>query len=236
MKKRITASTILLASSLWCASVVWSQTSSQPADPKRASASQQASSAPLLGGFDLGLDLFGLGSRLFGSDFLSSEISLSANFRNRYYPVVEVGYGHTDTTDDTYDIHYKGSGFYGRVGMDYNVLPKKMDIGYLTVGLRYGLAPLSFDVSSPDLTDPVWGGNVPFHYEGMRTTAHWMEIVGGIHVAVTKHFHMGWSLRYRIRMRVNDFAHATPWYIPGYGSNRSKNLGVTYNLIYHLPF
>ena len=30
--------------------------------------------------------------------------------------------------------------------------------------------------------------------------------------------------------------HTEPWYIPGFGKNNSTNLGVTYSLIYKLPF
>ena len=47
---------------------------------------------------------------------------------------------------------------------------------------------------------------------------------------------MGWSLRYRIRMNMKKTEHTEPWYIPGFGKNNSTNLGVTYSLIYKLPF
>jgi phosphoribosylformimino-5-aminoimidazole carboxamide ribonucleotide (ProFAR) isomerase len=61
-------------------------------------------------------------------------------------------------------------------------------------------------------------------------------MLAGIKVNVYKNFYMGWSLRYRIRMNIKKAEHTEPWYIPGFGKNNSTNLGVTYSLIYKLPF
>lgn len=87
------------------------------------------------------------------------------------------------------------------------------------------------------MKDPTWGfPEIPFSYEGVKTTATWAELLAGIKVNVYKNFYMGWSLRYRIRMNMKKTEHTEPWYIPGFGKNNSTNLGVTYSLIYKLPF
>ena len=67
---------------------------------------------PFYQGTTIGVDIFGLGSKIFGGDITSTEISVEVNLKNRYVPVAEIGYGTTDTTDDGTNIHYKASAPY----------------------------------------------------------------------------------------------------------------------------
>ena len=80
---------------------------------------------PLYQGSYVGVDIFGLGSKLMGSDYFSSEISAEVNLKNRYFPVVEIGYGQIDTTQEENDIHYKTAAPYFRIGGSYNVFYQK---------------------------------------------------------------------------------------------------------------
>ena len=66
---------------------------------------------PLYNGMSVGLDLWGIGSSVFGGDFLSSEVAVDVNLKNRFFPIAELGYGSTDTWSDK-GIHYKSN--YGR--------------------------------------------------------------------------------------------------------------------------
>ena len=163
---------------------------------------------------------------------------VEVNLKNRYVPVAEIGYGTTDTTDDGTNIHYKASAPYFRIGMNYNFFFKKPYLpGFLYGGIRYGFTSFSYDVDAPTMKDPTWGfPEIPFSYDGIKTTVTWAELLAGIKVNVYKNFYMGWSLRYRIRMNIKKAEHTEPWYIPGFGKNNSTNLGVTYSLIYKLPF
>lgn len=53
------------------------------------------------------------------------------------------------------------------------------------------------------MKDPTWGfPEIPFSYDGIKTTVTWAELLAGIKVNVYKNFYMGWSLRYRIRMNI----------------------------------
>ena len=45
---------------------------------------------PLYNGTFVGVDLYGIGSKAFGGDFLSSEVSVDVNLKNRFFPVVEL--------------------------------------------------------------------------------------------------------------------------------------------------
>lgn len=209
----------------------------QVANPKPEVKKQnEEEKAPLYNGASVSLDLYGLGSKLLGGDFLSTEISMDVNLKHRFFPAIELGYGTTDTTDDDNNIHYKSSGAYGRIGVNYNTMSKKKSESFLYVGLRYGFATFKYDVQAPSMEDPIWGGSVPFDFQGIKSNAHWMEFLVGVKAQVYKNFQMGWALRYKARINAKNSLNSDPWYIPGFGSNKSSTFGVTYNLIYKLPF
>lgn len=193
---------------------------------------------PLYQGAYVGFDIYGLGSKLFGNDFTTTEVSAEVNLKNRYFPVVEIGYGQTDVTNEETDIHYKTSAPYFRIGASYNVFYKKPYLpGQLLVGLRYGFSSFSYDVSAPAMTDPSWGApTLPFAYEGVKSSASWLEIVIALKANVYKSIYMGLGLRYRSRMSVKGTENSEPYYIPGFGKNRGTNIGISYSIIYKLPF
>lgn len=190
---------------------------------------------PLYRGTYVGLDLFGIGSSLFGSDFLSSEINVAVSLKNQFFPVVEAGFGTTDTENDEKGIHYKSSAPYFRIGMNYNFMFKKKTQSFLYAGLRYGYTSFSYDVDGV-LTDPIWGDEFTYAYNGQKSNFSWLEFLLGVNVQIYKNFHMGWAVRYKARLGVKNNPNTDPWYIPGFGANKSSNFGVTYSLIYKLPF
>ena len=185
----------------------------------------------------VGIDVAGLASKVLGGDLMSAEASLQANLKNRYFPVVELGYGTIDTTDDETDIHYKASAPYLRLGADYNVFYRKPYLpGYLTVGLRYGFTSFEYDVQAPPLTDPNWGGtSIPVDFQGVKSNVHWAEAVVGLKANVLKNFYMGFSVRYRMRLSMTKHENSEPYQIPGFGKGKN-NFGIAYNLVYKLPF
>ena len=205
-------------------------------DKKKA---EPTESVPFYQGTSIGVEIAGLGSYLLGSDILNTEIAVQANLKNRFLPVIEVGYGKADAINDGNNLHYKTSAPYFRIGMDYNVFYKKTHLpGYLYVGLRYGMSSFSYDVDGPSMTDPNYGGEVsyPFAYSGMKSSASWLEGVLGLKVKIYKSFCMGWSVRYKMRMSVKGHDNSIPWYVPGFGKNAGSSFNLTYNLIYNLPF
>ena len=193
---------------------------------------------PFYQGFMVGVDVSGLASKAFGSDAFSSEISIHANLKNRFFPVVEIGYGKTDTTGEETNIHYQTSAPFFRVGMDYNVFYKKPHLpGYFTVGLRYGFSSFTYDMQSPDLVDPNWGHtSIPVTYNDVKSNAGWLELVLGMKTQVYKDFYMGFTVRYRARQSMKKHENTEPYYIPGYGRGKTSNFGITYSLSYRLPF
>ena len=193
---------------------------------------------PLFQGIMVGVDVYGFLNQALGSDIRSTEASIEANLQNRFFPVVEFGYGSIDTTDDETDIHYQTSAPFFRLGVNYNVFYKKPELpGCLTVGLRYGFSSFKYDVQAPDLTDPNWGHTqVPVSYTGVKSNVGWLEAVVGLRANVYKDFHLKLNLRYRSRINMSQNEHSEPYYIPGYGRGKSTSIGITYSIIYKLPF
>lgn len=204
---------------------------------------------PLFNGVLVGLDVWGLGSGLLGSDFTSSEVVACVDLKHRFFPTVEVGYGKTDAWNDE-GIHYKSGAPYFRVGIDYNALYKKKHGQMLLVGLRYGYSSFTYDIESmgiedpiyggtpvnPNLTDDVWGGSVPYDHPGMKGNTHWLEFCLAIRAHVWKDLYMGWGIKYHYRLAESKGQFGDPWYVPGFGSHGANALGVQYTIMYKLPF
>lgn len=189
-------------------------------------------------GVSISADLFGYIGRIM-NDYTSSEVAVSANFGNRFFPVVEIGYGSTDTTDETTRIYYKSSAPYFRAGLDYNFLYKKSGelSNYKIIGLvRYGQTTAKYDVTTPPLTDPVWGSEATLSLTDVEASCSWMEFGVGVQVKIWKNLHMGWSIRYKSLIKDGKGDRSEVWYIPGYGENKNGCFGGTYTIIYNIPF
>ena len=97
--------------------------------------------------------------QLMVSDYGQYEAALRVNLKDRYFPIVELGVGKANGTDESTQLTYKTTAPYGRIGCDFNLLKNKHDIYRLYGGVRYALTYYKYDLSSPDIEDPVWGGN-----------------------------------------------------------------------------
>lgn len=188
---------------------------------------------PLYNGVTVGVDLYGVGSKILGGKSIGSEVSIDVNLKNRFMPVVEAGYASIDTEEE--GAVYKSAAPYFRIGMNYNTMFKRNSPNFLYVGARYGFCAANYDVKSAPLKDGLWPGEIPFDYQNEHTNAHWMELILGVKAQVYKNFMMGWSIRYKSRLSVSENPHSTPYYIPGFGENNTTNFGITYSLIYKLP-
>ena len=199
---------------------------------------QETEKQPLFQGIMVGVDVYGFLNQVLGSDTRSTEASIEANLMNRFFPVMEFGYGSMDTTDEETDIHYQTSAPFFRLGLNYNVFYKKPELpGYLTVGLRYGFSSFEYDVQAPNLTDPNWNHTqIPVDYTGIKSKVGWLEAVVGLRANVYKDFYLGLNARYRSRLSMTKNENSEPYYSPGYGLGKSTSIGITYSIIYKLPF
>lgn len=189
---------------------------------------------PLFQGFTVSFDALGLGMLLI-SDYGTIEGALRLSLKNTWLPIFELGYGFCDKTDYNTKIRYKVNAPFFRIGCDWNFLRDKFQDNRMFVGLRWGFSTYIYDMTGPDLNDPVFGGSEPFDFSGTTSTSHWLEIVYGCQVKVFHSFHMGWSIRlkYHLSSSKNDYSKA--YYIPGYGTTSTGNTwSGSYNLIFDL--
>ena len=189
-------------------------------------------------GISLSTDIFGYMSS-FLDDGMSGEIAIEANLGNRFFPIIEAGYGSIDITDENFGIHYKSAAPYMRAGLNYNFSyqeGKTLRPNYVYGALRFGCSKMKYDVSSPPLHDPIWGGEVPYSFSDVNGFASWIELGVGVSAKIWKNFRMGWCVRYKARVNATKSHNSKIGYIPGFGTNRHTRFGATYSLIYEIPF
>lgn len=125
-----------------------------------------------LNGFSVGIDFVGLAMRLAGSDWSNAEVLGRINILDKYFPIAELGLGHSDHEGAELSNHFSTSAPYFRVGLDYNV-NKKHNANRLTIGLRYGFSKYRYDIDSPEpLVDPYWGDSRELSLKGLDGHCH----------------------------------------------------------------
>lgn len=192
---------------------------------------QQKDTIPFYRGFGVSFDLVGAGAKILDS-YGQYEGALRINLKDKYFPVIELGLGAANEEDVSTRLHYKTSAPYGRIGIDFNMMKNKHDDYRLYLGGRYAFTSFKYDISSPGLTDPVWGDHVDYNYPGNKATYQWLEFVGGIDAKIWKFFRLGWSVRYKRRLFHTEQEIGDPWYIPGFGKVSNSRLGATFNVTF----
>lgn len=206
------------------------------------------STVPFFNGIFIGYDLLGPIYKVYSDDYLTTEFSIDVNLKNRIFPVLELGYGNTNKWSDN-GIQYKTKAPYFRLGADYNFLYKKHKNNHLTVGLRYAFTTFDFDIDNLSLEDGVWGDQIqnpgihddvwnesfPMDKKSLSSSMHWLEFVVGVRTSIWKNLYMGWSLRFKYRLSIQENDFGDPWYVPGFGINKGTRFGVNYSIIYRIP-
>ena len=186
---------------------------------------------PLFRGMAVSIDAFGAGQMWLG-DYGQYEAALRVNLKDKYFPIVELGLGKADVTDEGTNLHYKTSAPYGRIGLDWNLMKNKHDIYRLYGGFRYGFTSYKYDLEGPDMEDPIWGTTSPYEAKNVSCNYHWLEGVFGIDAKIWGPIRMGWSVRYKRRIAHNDGDYGNTYYVPGFGKQGGSRFGGTFNIAY----
>ena len=194
---------------------------------------EKKDSIHFINGVSVSADMVGL-IEYMASDHGQFEAALRVNIRDKYYPVIEVGYGMCDYDDDVTKIHYKTNAPYARIGIDFNLLKNKHGIYKLFCGARYGFTMFDLDLTRPGLKDPVWGTPAEYGGEGIECNYHWLEAAMGIDAKIWGPLHMGWSIRYRQRISYDCGDLDNCWYVPGYGKGGSSRIGGIFHVTLHI--
>lgn len=192
---------------------------------------EQADTVPFFRGVAVSVDAFGAGQMLLG-DYGQYEAALRINLKDKYFPVIELGYGKADAKDDATELHYKTSAPYGRIGFDWNLMKNKHDIYRLYGGLRYAFTSFKYDLKGPDIIDPVWGTTATYEAYGVSCKYHWLEAAFGVDAKIWGPIRLGWSVRYKRRIAHKDGDLGNTWYVPGYGKQGGSRFGGTFNITY----
>ncbi len=190
-------------------------------------------SVALFRGFAVSVDVVGPVMKAVG-DYGQYEAALHFNLRDKYFPVVEIGYGIADHTEETTKLSYKTKAPFFRIGADFNVLKNKHDIYRLYAGARYGFTSYKYDLSSPGVEDPTWGGTTEYEATDMKCNYHWLEAGIGVDVKIVGPFHLGWYVRYKQRLAANEGELGKSWYVPGYGKTGTTGFGALFNVSFDI--
>ncbi|MCD8317604.1 MAG: DUF6048 family protein [Paraprevotella sp.] len=190
--------------------------------------------APLFGGVSLSAALVVVIMKSLHSDYSKMEVAAHLNFKEKYFPVFELGYGESDYEgSETGNTYHTGAPYF-RIGMDYNFTKKWYTGNRLYLGVRYAFTSFKYDISSQGFSDPVWNAPVPFAYNNLAANSHWGEVVFGIETKIWGIFHLGWNVRYKLRISQSEKEQGVPWYVPGFGKYGSSCLGGTFNIIFDI--
>lgn len=191
--------------------------------------------APLFSGYGVSADLAGIGMATVGK-WGQYEVSAHLGLRRRFFPVVELGIGTSNYTDDRSRLHYKVHSPYFRIGMDYSLNKNRASRNRYFVGLRYGFSSFNYDLDGPTIKDPYWSYDFDYYLHGIDGKMHWGELLFGIQTQLWKFIHCGWTVRYKCRIHESQGEPGHAYYVPGYGKNSSssKCFGGTFVIVFEL--
>lgn len=187
--------------------------------------------AKFFNGFGVGVDGVGFGMMLAGARFANAEIMARANFKEKVFPIVELGIGQCDRSGREQATTFHTRSPYFRLGADYCITGKRNGNRFL-VGARYGIAKFEYDLSNPDFMDDVYGGTYPLDFRGLNGKSHWLEMCIGCETKIWRFIRLGWTMRYKARMGKKFSEHGAPWYVPGYGKSGGSTFGGSVNLMF----
>lgn len=204
---------------------------------------------PLFDGISIGYDILGPINKAYNKKYLTHEISIDVSLKNRYFPVLELGYGSANKWSD-HGIHYKSKAPYFRIGADYNFFHKKAHKHILSLGFRYGYSSFDYDIKNlpldddvwgndvienPSINDDIWGGSISLDKTRLSSSMHWLEFVLGVRTSIYKNLQMAITFRMKYRVSIERNPHGDPWYIPGFGNYDNSRAGINYSIIYRIP-
>ncbi len=190
---------------------------------------------PLFMSVSVGANIWDPFMRALGTDHGGGGVWGMLNLKNRFLPMVELGFGMANSTPDDGNFTYKSNpAFYGKIGVNYNFMYNKDPKYLFYLGFRAGWSAFKYDITNVTVSDGYWGNDRHFEITGQSSHATWGELLLGLQVGLYKNFSMGWSVSYNFMFNLKDNESSRPWYIPGFGTRNTK-LNISLSLIYTLP-
>jgi hypothetical protein len=200
------------------------------------SCSGQGDSGETRFGLRLGADLSRIVMDYLQPNRRDGEFSADMQVRQSLFAVAEGGWNKSAINNP--DLGYKESGYFWRIGVDYNVLAHDQvtDNNIIYGGIRIGHASFNQSVSAFQINDSYWGnvdGSIPLRH----VSATWVELVAGMQIEAIKNIFVGWSVRERILFKGTVDPLLTPYVIPGFGKGAASSaFDFNYSIYYRIPF
>ncbi|MCF0193034.1 MAG: hypothetical protein HUK05_06425 [Prevotella sp.] len=186
-------------------------------------------STAVINSVQLNVDLVGAVQSML-ADKKYYEASVQVSIKDWFYPTLELGYGTTNYHEIVSNTYYSCSAPYGKLGVDLNIMKNRHDDYRVVVGARAAFTRFKYDVSVPNATDPVWGGNANYEVKDAKCNYLWAEVLAGVDAKIIGPVHLGWTVRYKKRLSSSYDGLDKAWYVPGYGKDDSTGWGITFNV------
>lgn len=185
----------------------------------------------LYNGVTVGFNFFDAIMLIAGQSYASFDFHAAVSLHNWFFPTVECGLGFANNKQDgttmTYRTHPSP---YLKLGIDYNFLYKSNPDYFAGLGVRLGWAHPSYEITGATASSNYWDQTSEFNILKQSVNAWYGEALAGVKVKIWKGISLGWTIRYRFKVKIPDASHSTPWYIPGYGG--SSPVTATFSIGY----
>lgn len=205
-------------------------TSSLYAQRKVVVTKDQPDTIPFYRGIALGTDIVG-SAMMFIKDYGQYEGIARLNLKDKYFPVLELGFGKSNKTDETTNIHYSTKAPYFRVGIDLNVLKNKHDDYRALVGGRLAYTSFKYSFYNKTAIDPIWKSQSLCYASNVSSKLLWAELVAGLDAKIWGPIRMGWTIRYKKQLHKKTGENGSAWYVPGYGEGAESLISATFQIL-----
>lgn len=190
-----------------------------------------ASPWPLFNGVTVGCNFFDAVMLIAGQSYASFDLHASVSLLNWIFPTLEAGIGYSSTHEEEGTMIYRTHPSpYIKFGFDYNFLYKGTPDYMAGLGIRCGWSRPKYDVTGASVSSGYWGETSEINIYNQSVNAWYGEALATVKVKIWQRLSLGWSIRYRFKMKIPDASQSTPWYIPGYGG--SSPLTATFSIMY----
>ncbi|MBT1702624.1 DUF6048 family protein [Chryseosolibacter indicus] len=184
-------------------------------------------------GLRIGTDLISIVKSQTQDDFSGWEINADVDL---YRYLFEVDYGKSSRSYPGDSSAYSNDGNFWRIGLDANFLTRDEDRNVFFIGLRYGRARYSEQMSIIP-RDENWGDGQRHTFSNNDLTAHWMELNGGLKVKIWEYVWLGFTGRLKFGLSENTSNPMLTHEVPGYGrTDRDTYWGFNYYVFFRIPF
>lgn len=182
----------------------------------------------LFNGVTVGVNFFDAVMLIAGQSYASFDLNAAVSLHNWVFPTVEAGIGFANNRQEDSSLCYRTKPSpYVKIGLDYNFLYKSTPDYMAGLGLRCGWSRPSYEITGASVSSPYWGQTSDFNILNQSVNAWFGEALATVRVKIWQGISLGWSIRYRFKIKIPDSSGSTPWFIPGYGGSSALTASFT---------